>query len=116
MQVCRYKLGDSWVASPSVQRWRTRLSEGAFKTYSSLLKGYLEWVGKNPDELIQWARTASDPYMVLDSIQDYILKARTGLRFKTRVNAYTAVRSYLSHNRILLPKDPSFKIRGEARP
>lgn len=92
------------------------MSGGAFKTYTSQLKGYLEWTGKNPEDLIQWARTTSDPYVVLDSIQDYVLKRRTGLRFKTRVNAYAALRSYLIHNRILLPKDPSFKIRGEAPP
>ncbi len=116
MQVSGFEGERVWLESPYVLRWESRLGGGTFRTYYSLLKAYLKWAGKSPDELIQWAKGSSDPYVVLDSIQDFVLKGLPALRFTTRVNAYTAVRSFLSHNRILLPNDPSFKIRGEAPP
>src|SRR5208282_2662794 len=107
---------ESWRDAESVKRWQQRLTPGSFVTFSSILKGYLEWVGMGPDELIAWGKSSNDPYVVLDSMQKYVIQGLKGRRYKTQVNAYAAMRSFFTHNRVVLPQDRSFQIRGDAPP
>lgn len=72
----------------------------------------------NPEEAVAWAaraKKAGDEAVVLDKIQEFVL-TRTHGRFKTKQLAYCSIRSFLMHNRVMLPQDPSFIIRGDEPP
>lgn len=72
----------------------------------------------SPDEAVSWAaqaKKAGDEAVVLDKIQEFVLTQTRG-RFKTKQLAYCSIRSFLMHNRVMLPQDPSFMIRGDEPP
>ncbi len=69
----------------------------------------------DPDSAIAWAKDCGDKFEVLDAIQKFVTGLE-GRRYATKVSAYTAVRSYFMHNRVLLPRDPSFQIRADKPP
>jgi hypothetical protein len=65
---------------------------------------------------VVWGKIAEDPFEILDAIQGYVSGLEAGLRYKTRFDAYVAIRSFFTHNRIMLPNDPSFQIRSDTPP
>lgn len=104
-----------WREAGPVVRWRDRVSPGTFPTYFGYLYRFLRTVGKDPEAAILWAREAPDKYDVLDAIQSYVGKL-DGRRYATKESSYAALRSFFVHNRIMLPRDPSFQIRSELPP
>lgn len=72
-------------------------------------------IGKDPSTAILWARESPDKYVVLDALQNFVVKLE-GRRCKTKEAAYAALRSYFQHNRIMLPRDPSFQIPSDQSP
>jgi hypothetical protein len=70
----------------------------------------------SPDEMITWGRAQPDKLVILDKIQDFVLTELKGKRRKTKATCYTALRSFFNHNRVLLPVDSSFRIRGDTPP
>ena len=97
-------------------RWRGRVAAGTFPTFFSHLWRLLAQIGKNPEEAVEWAKAAEDPYEILDAIQGYVLGLDPELRYKTKFNAYEAARSFFQHNRIMLPVDRTFQIRTDTPP
>jgi len=108
-----------WLAdSVSLGRWRQRLRPRSFRVYYSWLHRFLMYAGMTPEEAVSWAaraRKAGDESLILDRIQEFVLTQTRG-RFKTKQLAYCSIRSFLMHNRVLLPQDPSFIIRGDEPP
>jgi len=88
----------------------------SFVTYYTYLHRFLRHIGKDPVEVLAWAENVEKPYEVLDEIQNFVVHELKGFRYKSKVFAYTAVRSFFMHNRVDLPVDRSFKIRGDAPP
>ena len=105
----------TWKSQACVERWRSRINPSSFASYWTHLHRFLSWFGKDPENFLAWARAAQDKYDVLDPVQQYVNQS-TGKRFATKNLAYASIRSFLVHNRVLLPRDPSFKIHAEEPP
>jgi integrase len=80
-------------------RW-LRENGGAFKGYS-------------PDQLVEYQRNAdnSHRYDVLDLVQRHVLSVKG--RRNSKNSRYTYLRSFFMHNRAELPRDRSFRVRGD---
>lgn len=104
-----------WRETEPVRRWRERVSPNTFPTCFGYLYRFLKGVGKDPETAILWARETPDKYQVLDAIQNYVIRM-DGRRYQTKECAYAALRSYFIHNRVMLPRDPSFQIRSDQPP
>ncbi len=98
-----------------MERWRSRLSPSSFQTYISFLNAFCSSIGKDKEEFLSWARGSDDKYEVLDKLQQFVDNLH-GRRFRTRQTAYAALRSFLIHNRVQLPQDPSYHIRADTAP
>jgi hypothetical protein len=113
-------LARDWLEVASVKHWSNRLSPKSFKTYYSFLYRFLMEVKKDPDTVLLWARElpkdSPDNYAVLNAIQDFVMGEQGGNRYKSKSLAYTALRSFFMHNRVFLPSDPCFQIRGTEPP
>jgi len=85
-------------------------------------KRFLVWKSENggkfadmsPDELIEYQKNCSnnDCFEILDIIQRWIL-SMSGLTYRSKHTYYNIPLSFFLHNRVELPKDKSFKIRGD---
>ena len=105
----------------SVKRWLGRLSPSTGVVGSYNLNRFLKWMRENGgefagmtvDDLVEYQKRAvgEDRYRVLDVVQDYIggMKGRYGYKRK----AYSVIRSFFMHNRAELPRDPSFRVKGD---
>ena len=96
--------------SPSVVRWLSRIGVSSRVYYRRIFQAFLGWAGETPDELLEEQREHRD-FRVLDRVQEYILslEAREGYK----VIIYSVIKSFFMHNRLPLPTDPGFKIRGD---
>jgi hypothetical protein len=98
----------------SLGRWKGRLEGSTFTVYYTWLHRFLHSLGKSPDETIEWARQAKDKYEVLDAIQAFVNSLTA--RYNTKRIAYATIRSFFMHNRVDLPPDKHFTIRGDKKP
>lgn len=106
----------------SVENWLSRIGETTRRDYAYTFKRFIAWKSENggkfsdmsPDELIEYQRscTNSDCFEILDLAQRWILSMK-GLAYKSKRLYYVTVLSFFLHNRVELPKDKSFKIRGD---
>ena len=106
----------------SQQNWLSRLGESTRKDYEYTFKRFLKWKIENggkfsemtPNEMIEYQKNCSnnDCYEILDLIQRWILSMK-GLAYKSKRLYYVTILSFFQHNRAELPKDKSFKIRGD---
>lgn len=106
----------------SVQNWLSRVGENTRRDYNYTFNRFemwkLEYGGKfadmSPDELIEYQKSCSnsDCFEILDLIQRWIL-GMSGLAYRTKDTYYMTLLSFFLHNRAELPKDKSFKIRGD---
>ncbi len=106
----------------SVQNWLSRIGETTRRDYAYTFKRFMAWKTENggnfsnlsPDELIEYQKkcTNNDCYELLDLTQRWIL-SMSGLAYKSKRLYYVTVLSFYLHNRAELPKDKSFKIRGD---
>ncbi len=76
-----------------------------------------EFANMNPDELVAYMEEANRKaaFALLDKVQDFT-QSWKGLREKTLQSRYAVVRSFFLHNRVELPKDPTFIIRPDVMP
>lgn len=100
-----------WEKERSVQWWKSRIDPSTFPPYWTFVYRFFQFLHKGPDEAKQWAKDTPDKYDVLNEIQAFI-NTLDGLRWKSKLNAYTAILSFFVHNRVPLPADPSFQIRS----
>lgn len=100
-----------WEEEKSVQWWRSRIDSVTFAPYWTFVYRFFQYIQKGPDEAKEWAKGCSDKYEVLNEIQAFV-NSLEGLRWKSKMNAYTGILSFFAHNRVPLPDDPSFKVHS----
>ena len=104
------------------QNWLERVSMGTRRDYAYTFDRFMIWKNENggkfadmtPDQMIEYQRNAENGngYELLDLTQRWILSLE-GLAYKTKRTYYMAIQSFFIHNRVEMPKDKSFKIRGD---
>ena len=109
----------------TVENWLNRLSASTQIAQKSYFGLFMKWVNKNgdkfskftPDMLIEYQKEVSngERYDIHDTlVQPYIQQA-TGT-YNTKRARYSNIKSFFSHNRAELPKDPNFMIRPDREP
>lgn len=106
----------------SIENWLSRIGEVTGRDYAYTFKRFMAWksenggkfAGMSPDELIEYQRkcTNAESYEILDVVQRWVL-SMVGLAYKSKRLYYVTILSFFLHNRAELPKDKSFKIRGD---
>ena len=106
----------------SENNWLSRIGETTRRDYRYTFRRFLKWKAEHgdkfgdmsPDELVDYQRncTNSDSYEILDLVQRWILSME-GLAYKSKRLYYVSILSFFQHNRAELPKDKTFKIRGD---
>ena len=106
----------------SEQNWLSRLGEITRRDYGYTFQRFMAWKSENggkfadmsADEMIEYQRSREngDDYEMLDLIQRWIL-GMNGFAYRTKHTYYVTILSFFMHNRTALPKDKSFKVRGD---
>ena len=97
-----------------VQNWFSRVSPNTQRTNWSFFKVFCIWMKKTPTELIQLHEekmAEKDPYFVLNKLQRYVNSVASGT-LNTKMQIYTSVRSFYTHNRLSLPSDRVYRIQN----
>lgn len=105
----------------SVDNWYGRLKPSTAYTAGSIFNMWMEWLGEEggkfsdftPDSLVEYQKRAvnDERYDIVDLLQRFVLGKHGRLGYKKKL--YSFVRSFFMHNRADLPRDKSFKIRGD---
>ena len=105
----------------SVDFWTGRLRESTAKMAVYHFTRWLTWMRENggeladctPDRLVQIQSNSvgRDKFAILNMLQFYVQSQQGTLAYKKHMYAYG--RSFFMHNRAELPRDRSFKIRGD---
>ena len=100
----------------SVEHWLGRLEVDTGKIYGRIFDRWLEWIpgdsplaGLGADGVLAFQREYRD-FQVLDLVQGFAQVTGGTEGYKRYV--YSALRSFFLHNRAMLPRDPSFSVRG----
>jgi len=106
----------------SEQNWLSRIGGTTGRDYGYTFQRFMEWksenggkfAGMSPDEMIEYQRSREngDQYEMLDLVQRWVL-SMGGRAYKTKHTYYVTLLSFFTHNRAALPKDKSFKVRGD---
>ena len=99
-------------------RWQRGVHANTFRKYQTELSNFCAFTGKNPDELVAWGIEQGkngEKFAVLEAIESYV-QEKKHLRYRTLQYRYSAIRSFMLHNRVELPRDPAFHIRSETPP
>jgi len=110
----------------SVRFWRGRIGNGTYGTYMSAFGKFMGWLAENggalaglsPDALIEYQKESDNGsrYDLLDLVQTWAQELKTpdgvDCRLSYKQSCYSAVRSFFSHNRGPLPRDP-YTLRSE---
>src|SRR5207302_9876945 len=100
----------------SVNNWMLGLSQSSKRPYLRHFTLFCEYADRNPEQLIEWAK--SDETKVHERAKQFCHRlADLSIPVASRVQAYTAIRSFFSHNDQPLGKAPrvlteSTKIRS----
>ncbi|MBU0847312.1 hypothetical protein KKH23_09040 [Patescibacteria group bacterium] len=105
---------------PTVSKWLGRLAPSSHRGMMFHFNSWLSWVKVNsskfsdfsPDDFVKYRKEGNgERFELLDLVQAYVgtLEGTQGYK-KT---AYSNIRSFFRHNRVELPKDSTFTIRGE---
>jgi len=78
--------------------------------FLSWLQGRQGWEKVTARELLIRQSEASDQYAILDLLQEWVNSRQLSKASNKR--AYSAIRSFFSHNRCALPADPAFRVQG----
>ena len=107
-----------------VKAWLNRLEATTQYNYRRAFYDFYRWLQLNSDEYegltpkqlldAQDKTLGRERFRQLDLIQQWLLQlnGRTG----SKQCAYSAVRSFYLHNRVPLPKDVTFKVKGDKPP
>jgi len=101
--------------------WLSRLDSVSRKNNQSQFNRWMTWLHEQqgwenvtPRELLVRQLEEEDKYVILDLLQGYV--GSLVLRKTSKRTAYSAIRSFFIHNRVELPRDLSFHIRGDKPP
>jgi hypothetical protein len=109
----------------SVENWVGRLKPYTGIMARKHLSLFMRWLRQSssqfkdytPDQLIDYSKNADNGHKfdILDLVQQHIVSLN-GLQKSSKTTRYTYLRSFFLHNRAELPRDRSFKIRGDKLP
>lgn len=109
------------VSQDPVGFWLSRMDPISHAGLKSNLNGWMRWLHKQPGwegiserELLIKQLTAEDDYEILDLLLSYVNSLPYRKRSKQHI--YSCVNSFFTHNRCPLPKDTSYRIRGDRPP
>ncbi len=89
----------------SVNNWMLGLSQSSKRPYLRHFTLFCEYAGRDPEQLIEWAK--SDKTNVHEKAKQFFHRlADLGIPNASRVQAYTAIRSFFAHNDQPLGKAP----------
>jgi hypothetical protein len=113
---------------PSVRKWKEGLNPNTYTAYVYLFEDFMKWLAANsteigsysPDELVRHQKQSRKSeeedaeYLLYECVQRWVRtkKGRKGYL----ENHVKAVRSFMEHNRATLPRDRSFRIKGDYAP
>lgn len=98
----------------SIGKWRAGVDPRTFAGYYSQFYPFLQKLKMPPDEFAVWAKTSANEDAALDAIKAYVLTIRR--RHATMQLAHASIRSFLIHNRVVLPRDATLNIRATLPP
>src|SRR5690348_7214474 len=88
-----------------VNNWMSGLSESSKRAYLRHFSLFCEYAGRDPEQLIEWAK--SDKTKVHEKAKQFCHRlADLAIPNASRVQAYTAIRSFFAHNDQPLGKAP----------
>lgn len=104
-----------------VENWVGKLKPSTAKMAAVHLRLFMRWLKTNggsfkdftPDQLVEYQKNAdnSHKYDVLDLVQRHVLSMKG--RKNSKDSRYNYLRSFFLHNRAELPRDRSFRVRGD---
>ena len=116
------KMTENLEGWTSVDRWLGRLAPSTAQRNRLILNRWMRWLRQSktgfskttPDELITYQKAAGNGelYDILDDIVQPFISQLNG-RYNYKMREYSGIRSFFAHNRAELPKDTTFKIRGD---
>ena len=111
--------------SPAVRQWLARLAPATQRVALSNFKSWLSWVrenggefkGMSPDDLVRFHQEAGNgsKYVIIDRLVQPYLSA-CDVRYHTKRQRLIHIKSFFSHNRAELPRDPNMRIRSDRPP
>ena len=108
---------------PCVRLWRGRLDSswrGAWRAFRSFYREVLSkdafFRDMSPSQLVEWQSKAigRDRYRILVLAQNWI--NGKALRYKTKCNMLSYIRSFFLHNHAPVPQDRSFRFKSDLPP
>jgi integrase len=111
--------------SPAVRQWLAKLAPATQRVALSNFKGWMVWVHENggefkdmsPDDMVRFQQAVDNGsrYVIIDRLMQPYLSA-CDVRYHTKRQRYIHIRSFFSHNRAELPRDPNMRIRSDKPP
>lgn len=98
----------------SIAKWRAGVDPRTFAGYYSQFYPFLQRLKMPPDEFAVWAKNPTNEDVVLDAIKAHVLAIPR--RHATMQLAHASIRSFLIHNRVVLPRDATLNIRATLPP
>jgi integrase len=111
--------------SPAVRQWLAKLAPATQRVGLSNFKGWMAWVKENggefgdmsPDDMVKFQQAVDNGsrYMIIDRLVQPYLTA-CDVRYHTKRQRLIHIRSFFSHNRAELARDPNMRIRSDKPP
>lgn len=112
----------AWAEENSeVKDWLGRLASGTRHHYLVHFYAYFRWLQENGGEFsgrsvgelldLQDRAVGRDRFKQLKMLQRYVSERR--LRYSTKMDVYSVVRSFYAHNYVELPPDVTFKVHSD---
>jgi len=111
--------------SPAVRQWLAKLAPATQRVALSNFRNWVRWIHENggefmdmtPDGMIRFQQEAGNGsrYAIIDRLVQPYLSA-CDVRYHTKRQRWIHIRSFFSHNRAELPRDPNIRIRAEKPP
>lgn len=106
----------------SEENWLSRIGKSTRGNYGYTFTRFMAWKGEHggrfadmsADEMVEYQKESDNGsnYDMLDLIQRWIL-SMDGYAYRSKHTYYVTILSFFLHNRAPLPKDKSFRIRGD---
>ncbi len=127
----------TWIENnPPVKKWIKRLSKKTgidsartlyrFIKFLEIQDGFKwkdkqgnEYIARTPEELLNaqdalQTQGRRQRFKLVEVVQEWINSGKG--RYRTKKQRYTRIRSFFLHNRVPLPEDKSFKLKGDEEP
>ncbi|UCE16218.1 MAG: hypothetical protein JSV12_00955 [Candidatus Bathyarchaeota archaeon] len=108
---------------PTVRAWLNRLAPSTRYNYLIIAYDFFNWIshqpgyeGVTPDELLELQDKCQgrERFKQLSMLQTWVQPQN--VRLGSKLVRYGAIRSFYEHNHVVLPRDPSFRLRANKPP